>query len=134
MGRRLARPNDLTPKGAESSLRTGPWLSTARRTRLGIEYDSGVGLGRFYGNSPRYRTLSFAYWHVAAAIGLALLARSLPSLARRYRRRRRRLAEGLCRKCGYDLRATPGRCPECGTAVTFSERARRDGEHPPRSR
>jgi hypothetical protein len=44
----------------------------------------------------------------------ALLPLAELMMIRRRRRRTRRLAAGLCVRCGYDLRATPRKCPECG--------------------
>ena len=52
-----------------------------------------------------------------AAVGL--VAALMPVVA--WVRRRHRRRAGCCLSCGYDLRATPDRCPECG-AVPAAER------------
>jgi len=54
-------------------------------------------------------------WAVAVASGIPPLI-SLAWLPVRLRRRRRERA-GLCAVCGYDLRASLERCPECGSAI-----------------
>jgi hypothetical protein len=53
------------------------------------------------------------YWFLAALLSV-LPARWAVTRWRRGTTSRRLLA-GLCAACGYDLRATLGRCPECGS-------------------
>ncbi|HSI33200.1 MAG: PQQ-binding-like beta-propeller repeat protein [Phycisphaerae bacterium] len=71
------------------------WLSSA--------HSSGTELG-----DQSVRAVVVPHWPLAALFALAPLA-WLGGW-----RDRRRYPAGHCRGCGYDLRATPGRCPECG--------------------
>jgi hypothetical protein len=60
-------------------------------------------------------TLWVPYWFPA------IVSAMLPALWLRHRiRRRRRRHSGQCSRCGYDLRATPDRCPECGAVAPQS--------------
>lgn len=69
-------------------------------------------------NSPRYLSmfgtiswLTLPYWQIVVLFSI------LPAIyLLRFKERRRadRIRRGLCGECGYDLRASPDRCPECG--------------------
>ena len=80
---------------------------------LGVAYFTPPDSSGTY-RSTRPRSYQRTITRVRVSLGVPLLAATvLPALwlTRRYLRRR---PSGLCPKCGYDLRATPNRCPECG--------------------
>jgi hypothetical protein len=62
--------------------------------------------------------VTFPYWLAT----VALVTFTLPWLLRTRRLRHRRKL-GLCLTCGYDLRGTPERCPECGAVPQLLSRA-----------
>ena len=51
---------------------------------------------------------------MAAALAALPFATAAAAGVLRWDRRRRRRRAGQCPRCGYDVRATPQRCPECG--------------------
>ena len=94
------------------------WL-TMRSNRLAahqpIRYaDQGFQAGWHFGDGltkPWSALVGAPYWFVIFLCGVIPFCR-LMVLLRDHRRLT--LIMGHCTTCGYDLRATPDRCPECG--------------------
>ena len=61
---------------------------------------------------PQIRMVAIPFWFIVVVAG------TVPGAwVAGQARRRKRAREHCCLKCGYDLRASGERCPECGTAV-----------------
>ena len=73
----------------------------------------GIGVGSGY-NAAKFGTaVTVPHGYVIAVLlALPAVAQGAAMIARRSRARR-----GHCPSCGYDLRATPERCPECGAVA-----------------
>jgi len=65
--------------------------------------------------SPLCRVWAIPLWFPAGAFAVMPLC-CLKAVVR-HRRHQERVTRGCCSVCGYDLRASTDRCPECGTAI-----------------
>lgn len=80
-----------------------------RPVRLGRWSFLGFGGVSMKFGTSRGGLLAVPYWFPT------ILFAALPLAWLLVRVERRGVPEGRCPACGYDLRATPDRCPECGT-------------------
>ncbi|HEX8914901.1 MAG TPA: hypothetical protein VF796_21290, partial [Humisphaera sp.] len=114
-GVRLTRQSVADVRDVTDGVTPGPAASPEEVDRAWKAWASG-------GPAPAFRTvarvrvsedgwgLTVSHW---LAVGLAAGLVALPLVPRvaKARRRARRRRRGQCLPCGYDLRATPGRCP-----------------------
>jgi hypothetical protein len=101
------------PKSPPAGTWTYRWISK-NNGAMTLDQFSLVGLSftsESAGDSHRIEVW-LPYWFLMSALATPAAVRFFIRL-----RRKRRLGPGVCGRCGYDLRATPGRCPECGATA-----------------
>lgn len=118
--RNLSIAGDLNADGQDvvvtdySGVPSAAWLwhpidaLALRQTQFTFASRSGTG-GPYVQTS---RTVFISYWLLTLLLLLPPIGWAM--LLWRRRHIARRAKKGRCHACGYDLRATPDRCPECG--------------------
>ncbi len=108
--RAVGETSSVRPYGpVEAIVGVGQYHATERwgdESRAGASHADGWV-------SATWHEWAAPHWLLTLLFALPLLRPPLSWLARR-RQQVRRARTGLCRDCGYDMRASPGRCPECG--------------------
>jgi hypothetical protein len=100
----------------DETCKAGPYSDSAGRflgfgrTWVRIEGNDGKAIGR----EPLYWCPHWALVVVFAVMPAAVIAECV--------RQRQRFKVGLCQICGYDLRASKDRCPECGRPIARNVR------------
>jgi len=117
----LQQPQITKDMAWQSYQRTKGWRSTdatlplgAWRNRGRFDYQSEYDVQSNLYPRNSSKVLVFPIWAIcilASVLPLCWMRGALKS-----RRGVRRLKLGQCVHCGYDLRASTGRCPECGAA------------------
>jgi hypothetical protein len=96
--------------------RAGEWAAYDR-----VRLQNKENAARQVLDGSYYHEWTFPAWLAAAAAALLPCATFAVPLHRRRQRRRR----GQCAACGYDVRASKDRCPECGKPLEPAGRAPR---------
>lgn len=80
------------------------WRARSKFTDKGL---AGFGYGEWSGLKPPFAFAYMPLWFPVLTFGLLTAIFIYVG--------RRRIASPHCLSCGYDLRTTPEKCPECGT-------------------